>query len=213
MPLIGGQHRQDWISANRGGYSPYSGYSAGKLAQDLSAFRKAAKQVSGTGVDKLVISYLHALVPWSSFYAKDCRQGDVVVDKQLTNSSMFHSLYMDLVESSSFDRSWRSAPVLRNGVRLLKSMTQSSSYNLYTNFRDKDGQYKNLIDLDGKEFVIQDVIRTRDNSVRKAVQSLEEFSLVATPYLERENIERSITGDSNTVHVYWPISSLAQLVL
>lgn len=222
MTIVSGEYEKDWRKTHKGNFSPFSAHSANKLKALAAAYNIARGTATQTSNGPLMVNYLHGILPWNYFFAKNYPANDNKPKPTFTPKDIFDNLFAQIVEKVTLDRAWAPAPALRLQVKLLNSMREKPRGPLYTNFRehggDKRGTFSNRTIIDGEEFVLQDVIDVRSSQTRQAIQSAEAFSLVATPYIERANIENAQANKDKPmkdrpIHIYWPVSNVGQLIL
>lgn len=205
MAPFDGFFRQDWIDANKGSYSRYSGTCLEKVAKDFRAFEAAAKKV-GASKDKLMVSYLHGLLPWSSFQVYDQKehQSDAGI-KTLKDVFMLLKNDMRAPSLKNIETFWSPTPLLRAHVQFVKT-------NKPVFFSDT-WRSGNKIEHLGNTFSVQDVLHVRDPDIIKDIQSAKDVNFVATPFIRRKDTEAVLEKGKGYLHVNWPICSRDQLML
>jgi hypothetical protein len=208
MEPLGGDYRPDWIKAHKDSYSRYAGHSVHKILSDIRALREAARKIERPYeeiADKIRVSYLHAVIPWSSFYLRDT-DSNASLSGSLNPQSIFEILHQEMQDKHRPTRLWNAAPALRAKLSLTNGARQSNSASLYT-------KIKNEVQVDGRTFALQDVIYATDPDIRRTLQCTPDFSLVATPFIERFAVQNALNGKTNYIHLNWPICRREQLFI
>jgi hypothetical protein len=209
MPKIGGEYRPHWLDRHRGHYTRSAGYSLEKIGSDMKALRNAAIRL-GKPVDQVrdnvQVSYLHGVMPWTSFHLPYDQGGSFTAYKNnLHAADVFKILYADMLAKPYVQNFWNASPAFRAGARLIPSARKTAGNELFTDVRD-------TVEIGGKQFPLQDVIKVRDGDIRRQIQCAESFSIVATPYIERQQVEKILREGKGYVHLNWPVTNSDQLI-
>lgn len=203
-----GEYRPDWVKAHRKQYVPYSETSVEKIFADIKRLKNAAAQIGMPRekvTERLCVSYLHAVVPWTSFYLRHDKNKppQVLGSNALHTDDVFRLLYQEIDSSRKAKNLWNAAPVFRRDVSLLNP-EKSKGNRFFTHVFDH-------VQIDQKRFPLQDVLIVKDPKLAERVRSAKSLSYVATPYIVLDEMPKDL--ERGYLHLHYPITSDKQLII
>lgn len=216
MKRWGGWLRREWIAEHgkkndrQRIYESFSGKSLEKLTQHARAFRLAKQELGIKSSERLVVSYLHGVLPWTSFCiwnnAKNARSQRQLAD---VNYLVQKLLEEDGHALPGLERLWAPTPVLRMDISGKKTARKTEKGRWRIDF----GRAGNLTRLNGQDHEVLDVVLCGNESILTSILEAEKVSLVATPYVWRDGLRQAARSTSAPVYLNWPVVSMDQLIL
>jgi hypothetical protein len=204
MNRVGGFLYKDWIKENKGQYGVFSASNVEQMADRIAMFREASKGLD-VSPSRLKFAYLHGLVSLSDFYSRDG-----MPELRANSSTIFQELHEQMqADKKDILRFWRGFPALKKEVQLFVNARKESGQELDAN----SNKSQNTVKINGQEFLVKDVIKITDEKVKQVMQSARTFNFVATPYIKRKDVERTIDRGYKSVPLHWPITSLRQITV
>jgi hypothetical protein len=204
-----------WQQDHHHDYTEFEAGSAARIAELLSAFRRAGHSLGLKGEDlssRLKIRMYRTLAPWGSFFPETLTKLSTTKSNRSKNTlhitDVFHALYSNAERQPARSRIPALIPMMRHNISISVEDTRRSRYKAHL----LTGQSWTAR-LESQDIKIQDIIRVPDRELRHKMVMADQFSMIAIPFLERWNLA-SVIKDSKPypVCLFWHICDDRQVV-